>query len=164
MQEGGIPQVLPKGPLSPEQVKAQRITDFKGWVEHLSDSGPKFWDKQAQDFRAGNQMVELSDIGMGNPGDRKMVTDDDAVALLRTKDWGTYLAIQRHDADLRMRLGRTIDSNRKLVTNNAELGSPVSEEQILKAQLGGLMNYMDWLLAKHECLDRLEAKLKEAGK
>ena len=104
-------------------------------------------------------MIELSDLGMGRRGERKMMTDEEAVELLGTKNWKEYLALQRKDADITRWLKDSIKQAKGLATRNNELGNPVSEDDILKGQVGNVMEFMDWTLAKHEAWDRLEKRL-----
>ena len=147
---------------SPEEEKAKKIGDFKSWAKHLAEGGPKFWREQSRDLRSGNQMVELYDIGIMDRGNRDMMTDEEAVKLLQGKNWKAYLEHNREIADIVKALRSSIESGKGLVTKNNELDSPVSEAEIQKAQVGTVMEYMDWILAKHQAWDRLEQKLAEA--
>ena len=150
-----------QGKLSPEEEDAKKVEDFKRWVEHLADGGPEFWREQSHDFRSGKQMFELYDIGIMDKGNRQMMTDEEAVELLRGKNWRAYLEHNRQVADTVKALRKSIESGRGLVAKNNELGSPISEEEIQKGQVGTTMEYMDWILAKHEAWDRLEKRLAE---
>jgi len=140
--------------------------DLKDWIDHMSNGGLKFWQEQSQAFRNGKIMIELSDLGIGSRGDRKMMTDGEAIELLKDKDWKKYFEKQKEDRfdgkgvklsglDLFENILKRV---KELKKKNIELGNIISQEDMLKAT-GRQLEYADWELSKGEAEDRIEKKL-----